>query len=65
MGAVVARLLGLHPFLGLVVGSITLVDGHGTGAAYVERFGEATNIPGINEACHDLAHAWACDWRRR
>jgi ESS family glutamate:Na+ symporter len=47
LGVLVARLLGLHPFLGLVAGTITLVGGHGTGAAYVERFGEATGIPGI------------------
>jgi ESS family glutamate:Na+ symporter len=47
LGVAVARLLGLHPFLGLVAGSITLVGGHGTGAAYVERFGEASAIPGI------------------
>jgi ESS family glutamate:Na+ symporter len=49
LGVAMARLLGLHPFLGLVAGSITLVGGHGTGAAYVERFGEASNIPGIME----------------
>jgi ESS family glutamate:Na+ symporter len=47
LGVLVARLLGMHPFLGLVAGSITLVGGHGTGAAYVEKFGEATGIPGI------------------
>jgi ESS family glutamate:Na+ symporter len=49
LGVAVARLLGLHPFLGLVAGSITLVGGHGTGAAYVERFGEASAVPGIME----------------
>src|SRR5271166_331022 len=47
LGVFVARLLGLHPFLGLVAGSITLVGGHGTGAAYVEKFGEASAIPGV------------------
>lgn len=47
LGVLVARLLGLHPFLGLIAGSITLVGGHGTGAAYVEKFGEATAIPGV------------------
>lgn len=47
LGVLVARLLGLHPFLGLVAGSITLVGGHGTGAAYVAKFGEASAIPGI------------------
>jgi ESS family glutamate:Na+ symporter len=47
LGVVLARLLGLHPFLGLIAGSITLVGGHGTGAAYVERFGAASGIEGV------------------
>ena len=47
LGVAIAQLLGLHPFLGLVAGSITLVGGHGTGAAYVEKFGAATGIPGV------------------
>ncbi len=47
LGVLMARLLGMHPFMGLVAGTLTLVGGHGTGAAYVERFGTATGIPGI------------------
>jgi ESS family glutamate:Na+ symporter len=47
LGVAMAKLLGLHPFLGLVAGSITLVGGHGTGAAYVERFGEASAVQGV------------------
>ena len=47
LGVLMAKLLGLHPFLGLVAGSITLVGGHGTGAAYAEKFGEASTIPGV------------------
>jgi ESS family glutamate:Na+ symporter len=47
LGVGVASLLGMHPFMGLVAGTITLVGGHGTGAAYVEKFGAATGIPGI------------------
>lgn len=47
LGVLMAKLLGLHPFLGLVAGSITLVGGHGTGAAYAEKFGEASAIPGV------------------
>ena len=47
LGVLMAKLLGLHPFLGLIAGSITLVGGHGTGAAYVEKFGEASAIPGV------------------
>src|SRR6516225_6482993 len=31
LGLALAQLLGLHPVLGLVAGSITLVGGHGTG----------------------------------
>jgi ESS family glutamate:Na+ symporter len=47
LGVLMAKLLGLHPFLGLIAGSITLAGGHGTGAAYVEKFGEASAIPGV------------------
>jgi ESS family glutamate:Na+ symporter len=47
LGVLMAKLLGLHPFLGLIAGSITLVGGHGTGAAYVEKFGAASAIPAV------------------
>ncbi len=47
LGLLMARLLGLHPVLGLVAGSITLVGGHGTGAAYAERFAEEHDILGV------------------
>ena len=47
LGVGLAKLLGMHPFMGLIAGSITLVGGHGTGAAYVEKFGEASAIPGV------------------
>ena len=47
LGLAMAGLLGLHPVLGLVAGSITLVGGHGTGAAYAERFAEEHDILGI------------------
>ena len=40
LGLLMALVLGLHPALGLVAGSITLVGGHGTGAAYAERFAQ-------------------------
>ncbi len=33
-GVVLAKLLGVHPFLGLIAGSITMTGGHGTGAAF-------------------------------
>lgn len=47
LGVLLAKALGLHPFLGLIAGSITLVGGHGTGAAYVGKFGEASGIEGV------------------
>ncbi|MBV8508112.1 MAG: sodium/glutamate symporter [Acetobacteraceae bacterium] len=47
LGVAMARLLDLHPVLGLVAGSITLVGGHGTGAAYAERFAEEHDILGV------------------
>jgi glutamate:Na+ symporter, ESS family len=47
LGLILASLLGLHPVLGLIAGSITLVGGHGTGAAYAERFAEEHDILGL------------------
>ena len=47
LGLAIAQILGLHPVLGLVAGSITLVGGHGTGAAYAERFAEEHDILGV------------------
>lgn len=34
VGVGLARGLGVHPFLGLIAGSITMTGGHGTGAAF-------------------------------
>jgi len=47
LGVAMAYLLGFHPVLGLITGSITLVGGHGTGAAYAERFAEEHDILGL------------------
>jgi ESS family glutamate:Na+ symporter len=47
LGVALASLFGLHPVLGLVAGSITLVGGHGTGAAYAERFASEYDILGV------------------
>ena len=49
IGITTARALDLHPIVGLLGGSITLVGGHGTGAAYAGRLGETMNIQGIME----------------
>jgi ESS family glutamate:Na+ symporter len=49
VGTAVAEALGLHPLMGLIGGTITLVGGHGTGAAYAQRFAEVNNIHGIME----------------
>ncbi|WP_394559620.1 sodium/glutamate symporter [Aquipseudomonas alcaligenes] len=48
-GLLIAWGLDLHPLMGLVGGTITLVGGHGTGAAYAERFAEVHNIQSIME----------------
>jgi ESS family glutamate:Na+ symporter len=48
-GIAAALGLDLHPILGLVAGTITLVGGHGTGAAYAERFAEVNNIQAVME----------------
>ncbi|NWG14609.1 MAG: sodium/glutamate symporter [Acidobacteria bacterium] len=34
MGVALAKVLTVHPFLGLIAGSITMTGGHGTGAAF-------------------------------
>ena len=49
VGSGMAYLLDLHPSLGLLAGSITLSGGHGTGAAYAERFGAVQNLHGVME----------------
>ncbi|MBS0525109.1 MAG: sodium/glutamate symporter [Proteobacteria bacterium] len=47
LGIVMAQILRLHPVLGLVAGSVTLVGGHGTGAAYAERFAADYGLLGV------------------
>ena len=55
VGVAVAKLLDLHPLYGLVGGSITLVGGHGTGAAYAERFAEVNNLQSVMELSMTVA----------
>jgi len=47
LGFGLAQVLGTHPAIGLTAGSITLVGGHGTGAAYAQTFAETHNIEGV------------------
>ena len=42
-----AKVLGLDPLIGLIAGSITMAGGHGTGAAWGQRFAE---LYGLSEA---------------
>jgi ESS family glutamate:Na+ symporter len=49
IGIGIALALDLHPVIGLFAGSITLVGGHGTGAAYAGRLGETMNLQGAME----------------
>ena len=55
VGVGVARMLDLHPIYGLVGGSIALVGGHGTGAAYAERFAEVNNLQSVMELTMTVA----------
>lgn len=48
-------LLDLHPIFGLVSGSITLVGGHGTGAAYAERFADINNLQSVMDLSMTVA----------
>jgi ESS family glutamate:Na+ symporter len=55
VGIATASALDLHPIFGLVAGSITLVGGHGTGAAYAERFAEVNNLQTVMELSMTVA----------
>ncbi|MFI5315450.1 MAG: sodium/glutamate symporter [Myxococcota bacterium] len=57
IGVVMARALDLHPTVGLLAGSVTLIGGHGTGAAYGTRFGETMNLQGSMELAMACATA--------
>jgi len=47
VGLGMAWVLDLHPLMGALAGSITLVGGHGTGAAYAIGFSENYNIQDV------------------
>jgi ESS family glutamate:Na+ symporter len=49
IGLGMAKLLDLHPLVGLLGGSISLVGGHGTAAAYATSFSAVRNLQGALE----------------
>jgi glutamate:Na+ symporter, ESS family len=49
IGRGLARLFDLHPLAGLLGGSISLLGGHGTAAAYAKSFAETRNLQGALE----------------
>jgi ESS family glutamate:Na+ symporter len=49
LGLLAALGMDLHPLVGLLGGSITLSGGHGTGAAYAQRFADVQNLAGAME----------------
>ena len=44
VGVLAARAMGIDPAIGLLAGSITMAGGHGTGAAWGERFAQTFGI---------------------
>jgi ESS family glutamate:Na+ symporter len=57
VGIGAALAMDLHPAIGLFGGSITLVGGHGTGAAYAGRLGDTMNLQGVMELAMAAATA--------
>ena len=57
LGIGAALAMDLHPAVGLFGGSITLVGGHGTGAAYAGRLGDTMNLQGVMELAMAAATA--------
>jgi ESS family glutamate:Na+ symporter len=49
LGVLAAIGLDLHPLVGMLSGSITLSGGHGTGAAFAQRFSDVENLAGAME----------------
>ena len=48
------EIMGIDPLIGLIAGSVTMAGGHGTGAAWGQRFADVFGVarsPG-NRACH-------------
>jgi glutamate:Na+ symporter, ESS family len=49
LGLLAALSMDLHPLVGLLSASITLSGGHGTGAAYAQKFADVQNLAGAME----------------
>ncbi len=49
IGIAAALSMDMHPLTGLLAGSVTLLGGHGTGAAYATRFQDVNNLQGAME----------------
>ncbi len=49
LGLLTALSMDLHPLVGLLSASITLSGGHGTGAAYAQKFSDVQNLAGAME----------------
>ena len=49
LGLLAALSMDLHPLVGLLSASITLSGGHGTGAAYAQKFADMQNLAGAME----------------
>ncbi len=45
LGLLLSKLLGVHPFVGLIAGSITMTGGHGTGAAFGKLMEDQYHFP--------------------
>ncbi|GFR35763.1 hypothetical protein TCEA9_15750 [Thermobrachium celere] len=46
IGVLIAKAIGTNPLLGLIAGSVTMVGGHGTGAAFGELFEKSYGFNG-------------------
>lgn len=57
VGLTAAWAMDMHPAFGLFGGSVTLTGGHGTGAAYAARLGEAMNLQSAMELTMAFATA--------
>ncbi len=69
VGVALAKGLGVHPFLGLIAGSITMTGGHGTGAAFgklmEDQYGFTGGVTLAMAAATFGLVSGGSDWRAR